>query len=126
MQLDLAAWLGRARLCSCAAHRQPEQCPHAKPDTRSKQRALLHANHEPDAIANSCADACAHDNSSDRRDSYADAIADSCSDDRRSIFDPDDRRTHAEPEQLSDDRHAVGSGSGAVRAVDCRQRNSRR
>jgi hypothetical protein len=59
LQLDLEAWRGGTRLCSCAAHRQPEQGPHAKPNTRSKQRAVHHANHEPDAIANYCADAIA-------------------------------------------------------------------
>ena len=78
MQLDLEAWRGRARLCSSAAHRQPEQAPRGKPDTRSKQAA----------------DYCiAHRQPEQASHAKPDIEPNWCS---------DDRRTHAEPERRAD------------------------
>jgi hypothetical protein len=79
MQLDLEAWRGRARLCSCVAHRQPKQGPHAKPDTTSKQ------------AADSCAEChSAHRQPKQLPHAKPDIEPNSCS---------DHRRTHPEPER---------------------------
>jgi hypothetical protein len=125
MQLDLAAWLGRARWCSCAAHqpeqgphakpkqaadycaahRQPKQLPHATPDTRSKQVADSCAAHcqpeqlphaTPDTRSKQVADSCAaHCQPEQLPHAKPDIEPNSCS---------DDCRTHAEPEQRADSR----------------------
>ncbi len=125
MQLDLGAWLGRAHLCSCAAHRQPEQGPHSKPDTTSKQAADYCAAHrqpeqgplakpdiepnwcsddrrtyaEPEQRADSCADAIAHTEADiTAHDAVSDCAGWHTLPDSRS----DDRRTHTQPKQRAD------------------------
>ncbi len=101
---------------------------HILPDSRSDDRRAVfdsddrRTHPEPEQRADSCADPIAHTKPYiSAHDAVSDCTRCHILPDSRS----DDRRTHAEPE-LADDRHAVGSGSGAVRAVECRQCNSRR